>query len=78
METVPYDANLDVYPRSGTHADRILTFIKKHEGTTKNSIIEALELNPSVVRDVMRILVRKGLVMDLPDSEGRHHYAANR
>jgi DNA-binding IclR family transcriptional regulator len=65
-----------VYPQPDTHAARILDYIKQNEGTTKNAIIEALGLNPSVVRDVMRTMVQRNLVTDKPDSEGRHHFTA--
>lgn len=65
-----------IYPRPGTHAARVLDHIKANPRITKNGIIEGLKLNPSVVRDLMRTLIDKGLVVDEPDAEGRHHYSA--
>jgi DNA-binding MarR family transcriptional regulator len=64
------------YPRPGTHAERVLNYILANEGTTKNAIIEALGLNPSVVRDITRTLLAKNLIEDKPDAEERHHFTA--
>ena len=68
--------SMRIYPRPGTHADRVLIHIRANPRITKNGIIEALKLNPSVVRDIMRTLIDKSLVIDEPDNEGRHHYTA--
>lgn len=65
-----------IYPQPGTHAERVLEFIQKNPGTTRNAIIRSLALNPSIVRDCIRQLSEKGIVVDTPDSQNHHHYKA--
>jgi DNA-binding MarR family transcriptional regulator len=64
------------YPRPGSNAERVLEYIQNHDGTTKNQIIGALKMNPSVVRGAVQMLVQKGLVTDRPDENRHHHYSA--
>lgn len=64
------------YPKSGTHAERILDFISKNEGTTKNAIITGLDLNPGIVRKCIIALMAAELLVDTPDGNGHHHYTA--
>lgn len=63
-----------IYPRPGSHADTILSFIKLNEGTTTNRIITKLGLNPSVVRKALATLVQKERILDEMDGEGNHNW----
>lgn len=67
---------MKTYPRPGTHADTILAYIKKNEGTTKNGIITGLGLNPGIVRKAVSALLDAGVIKDAPDESQNHHYSA--
>lgn len=69
-------STLATYPKAGTHAARILDFVKESPGTTKNSIITGLDLNPGIVRKCIIALMAAGLLTDSPDENGHHHYSA--
>ncbi len=58
----------------GSRAQQILDHIANNPGTTKNAIITALDINPSVARKYTQLLIRRGLVVDEPDENGYHHY----
>lgn len=64
-----------VYPRPGTHADRILAYVGSNDRTTTNGIISGLKLNPSIARKCISVLVDRGLLKDRPDENGHHHYS---
>lgn len=64
------------FPRPGTNAERILTFIASNPGATRNSIIKGLGLNPSPARTYLKSLVQHGLVKHDVDEQGFHHYTA--
>jgi DNA-binding MarR family transcriptional regulator len=63
------------YPEAGTNAATVLEFIRDNPGTSRNSIITALELNSSVVKKVVASLIKHGLVKDAPDERGYHRYS---
>lgn len=67
---------MDNYPLPGSHAERVLKHIISNPGITKNKIIHNLELNPSVVRGIMKTLLQCGLVSDAPDDQQYHHYSS--
>jgi hypothetical protein len=45
---------------------------------SRNAIITALELNPSVVKKTIKALMDHDLVTDSPDERGFHRYTAAR
>jgi len=65
-----------MYPRPGTHAEKILTFVSDNPGASTNRVISKLSLNPSVARKCLAILVERGLLVDSRDDNGFHHYTA--
>ena len=64
------------YPHAGTNAETILTHIRANPGSSRNSIITALDLNPSLVKKTIKTLMEHGLVQDKPDARGYHSYTA--
>jgi DNA-binding MarR family transcriptional regulator len=66
------------YPQAGTNAEAILEHIRGNPGVSRNAIITALELNPSVVKKTIKALMDHDLVTDSPDERGFHRYTAAR
>lgn len=65
------------YPELGSHAADILDYVSQNPGVSKNKIIETLKKNPGIVRDIMKTLVRRGLVVDRV-ANGQHSYTIGR
>lgn len=65
------------YPRTGTKAEAILEYIRENPGTSHNAIISGLDLNPSVVKRYVQVLLSRKLVTDEPDDSGFHHYTVS-
>lgn len=65
-----------IYPRPGTHAETVLTYVQSNDGTTTNGIISGLKMNPSVVRKCLKVLSERQKVTDSMDDNGHHHFSA--
>ncbi len=63
------------YPLADTHAERILEYIRANPETSRNGIISALELNPSIVRRYVQVLLDRELIVDEQTEEGHHRYS---
>lgn len=63
-----------IYPEPGTRAAQVLHYIAENEGTTKNKIITALRMNPSVVKKCVQALMENERIVDEPDDQRHHHY----
>lgn len=63
-----------VYPQTGTKAEKVLHFIRDNPGTSRNAIINRLELNPAMVRKAVQALLDHGAIMDQPNERGHHRY----
>lgn len=69
---------ITTYPVPGTNAEKILEFVQANPTTTRYGIISKLEMNPGVVKKAMVGLIDAGLVKDVPDAQGHHHYTSSR
>lgn len=66
------------YPIAGTHADRVLAFVRSKPGVTTNGVIEGLKLNPALARKCLANLLEHEAILDEPDENGHHHYTARK
>jgi DNA-binding IclR family transcriptional regulator len=64
------------YPAEGTKAAQVLVYIQANPGTSRNGIINGLDLNPNVVKKAVQSLLEHGRIADNPDDRGYHRYSS--
>lgn len=62
------------YPLPGTNAERVLAHLVANPGSSTNSIISALGMNPTVARKCITSLLQHSRIKDTAESENQHEW----